>query len=95
VGIALMARHWLRVLSWSFMVVLGAIILFAGFTEAGELISAPSDLKVALGCGLIALMIGFVIAGIVVATRQYAAVAARSQPDRPIRVVPTRRSADD
>lgn len=84
----------LRILLWTVAIVVFAALGFAAFTEAGELISAPSDLKVALGCALIAMIFGVVVAaGVHVYHRIRAAIVRRRNPA--IRIVPTRRSSTD
>jgi len=51
-------------------VVVGAVIIFAGFTKSCDLISAPSSFKMTIGFGLFAILIGAVIAGGVTVLRR-------------------------
>ena len=53
----------MRIVGWTVSLGLGAVALLAAFTKSCDLISAPSNAKVALGFGLFALLIGILVAG--------------------------------
>jgi regulator of protease activity HflC (stomatin/prohibitin superfamily) len=53
----------MRTLLWTVGVIVGAVVIFAGFTKSCDLISAPSNAKVLIGFVILAMLIGLIIAG--------------------------------
>ncbi|HVC44191.1 MAG TPA: SPFH domain-containing protein [Candidatus Binataceae bacterium] len=53
----------MRTVLWTIGLIVFVVVIFAGFTRSCDLISAPSNAKVATGFALFAILIGVVIAG--------------------------------
>jgi len=78
----------MRVILWTLGLIGGGLLIFAAFTKACDLITAPSNFKVVVGLTIFAIIAGAAIAAIFTALRH---LAARMRP--PIEVVHS--GADD
>jgi hypothetical protein len=67
----------MRAILWTLGLIIGGLLSFAAFTEACDLVSAPSNFKVVMGVSIFALLAGSAITVIFAAMRQ---IASRTHP---------------
>ena len=56
-------ERFMRTILWTIGVIVGVVMLFAGFTKSCDMISAPSTVRMVSGFVLLGLLVGAVIAG--------------------------------